>query len=486
MNSLLAIASGRPIPDLALCALLAALLVAGFCTWLRRRTYRRYLGFDPRRSYSHKLEGPEIEAVAVRVMPAGFALSPLAAGAAGALLELEVRTSLRGRCCDPYVEIEARGVRCRQYFERGARGVRFLNLSRFLAGLVPGEVVRLRGGALRWTTGWARLHLCREKLEPRNRVLVVAPHPDDAEIAAFGVYRSTRATVVTLSAGEASDRYLATRAVSSEIPAATVARLRVWDSITVPFLGGLDPAHSINLCYPDGRLAEMCAAPERDFNGSAGHGEFAALRRMNLSPATPPAPAAACWNGLVADLAHLLRQVKPGVIVTPYPFHDPHPDHGYSTVAVCDALRQAGIEPPRFYFYLSHYRVTELYPLGPVGSGVTLPPVFGGNGVACDGFCSQALSPEEQLDKHLALEAMHDMREIRRIRGEGWPNALRRLRAEVHAKIHGLGNPPTSHFRRAVRAEELFFVLSAEHAAEAVDDFRKAGGEPLADFPPRF
>ena len=45
-----------------------------------------------------------------------------------------------------------------------------------------------------------RLHLCRENVAADDRVLVVAPHPDDAEIAAFGLYADTRATVVTLTA----------------------------------------------------------------------------------------------------------------------------------------------------------------------------------------------------------------------------------------------------------------------------------------------
>ena len=38
-------------------------------------------------------------------------------------------------------------------------------------------------------------------------MLVIAPHPDDAEIAAYGLYTDTAATVATLTAGDASDRY---------------------------------------------------------------------------------------------------------------------------------------------------------------------------------------------------------------------------------------------------------------------------------------
>jgi hypothetical protein len=68
---------------------------------------------------------------------------------------------------------------------------------------------------------------------------------------------------------------------------------------------------------------------------------------------------------------------------------------------------------------------------------------------------------------------MHDMRELQLPKSDGWRGSLRRLRAELHAKIHGLGNPPTSHFRRAVRPEELFFVFSAPGATELAQRFRR-------------
>ena len=114
---------------------------------------------------------------------------------------------LAGRLFEPAVEIRAGDFCDIQYFERGVQGARFLNISRLLDSKAAGERVHLNGHRLTWEVERPRLHICREKVTADDRVLVVAPHPDDAEIAAFGLYADTRATVVTLTAGDASDRY---------------------------------------------------------------------------------------------------------------------------------------------------------------------------------------------------------------------------------------------------------------------------------------
>ena len=98
-------------------------------------------------------------------------------------------------------------------------------------------------------------------------MLVVAPHPDDAEIAAFGFYADTRATVVTVTAGDASDRYQNPTQPWMSLTRGAVAQMRVWDSLTIPQFGGVPPERAINLCLPDGRLSEMYLHPDRDFRG---------------------------------------------------------------------------------------------------------------------------------------------------------------------------------------------------------------------------
>src|SRR5262249_33683005 len=137
-------------------------------------------------------------------------------------------------------------------------------------------------------------------------------------------------------------------------------------------LGGLGPGKSINLCYPDGLLPAMRAQPDREFADSERGGvNFRELRRLNHSP--PVRENMVCtWRGLVADLVHVLAQVRPTVIVTPHPWLDSHADHVSTTLAVSEALQQADLASARYYFYTVHNRCSELWPFGPSGSGVAL------------------------------------------------------------------------------------------------------------------
>jgi glycosyltransferase involved in cell wall biosynthesis/LmbE family N-acetylglucosaminyl deacetylase len=441
----------------------------------RRRAYRRLLNYDPRQNCVAGFAGPLIETIPVRCDDDGFLLPDLKLGAAGGLLELDVRATATGGIFDPAVEIAADGFRDVQFLERGVRGIRFLNVSRLLAANIrAGGRVRLRGRNLGWYGASARLHICHEKVSSDDRVLVVAPHPDDAEIAAFGLYADTNSTVVTLTAGDASDRYGGRCAQSVSLPRATVAKMRVWDSITIPQFGNLEPERAINLCFPDGRLREMCSHPDLDYSREgAGELDFAGLRRLNHSPLASTA-AACTWKLMVRDLRQIVTEINPTIIVTPHPWLDPNPDHLYATVAVCEAIESTGLAAGRAFLYWVHNRRSELWPFGPAGTGVALLPVLAVDGVCAAGFYSHPLSADRQRDKFLALEAMHDIRDIE------WPTAApldiasRRLRGELRGLAHGMGRTPTSYLRRAVRPDEVFFVTSL---ADAIERTRRAVGE---------
>ena len=119
-------------------------------------------------------------------------------------LKIRIESDWIGRLKEPFMEIASGDVTQRQYFERGASGVRYLNLSNFstIRG-GSGIVISLIGHHVDLRDQEADLYLFRNDPIGNDNVLIVAPHPDDAEIAAFGLYSQSRASIVTITAGDA-------------------------------------------------------------------------------------------------------------------------------------------------------------------------------------------------------------------------------------------------------------------------------------------
>src|SRR5262249_31971707 len=181
------------------------------------------------------------------------------------------------------------------------------------------------------------------------------------------------------------------------------------------------------------------------------------------------------WNMLVADLGRIISETMPTIIVTPHPSLDPHPDHVFATLAVGEAMQSVGLEKGRMFLYCIHNRRSELLPFGPAGTGVALLPMFVEDGICAAGFYCHPLSANRQRDKFLALEAMHDIRNIDWSDGAPPMNIIgRRLLSELRGLAHGMGRVPTSYLRRAVRPDEVFFVMSfgdaIAHARCAADE----------------
>jgi LmbE family N-acetylglucosaminyl deacetylase len=427
---------------------------------LRHRAYRRRIFYDPRQNCVLGVAGPGIETNPVLCSDGGFFLPEPAIEAVSGLLEVEVHASVAGRLSDPAVTIRTDDFRDIQYFERGAQGARFLNISRLLNSTAREQRVHLIGHGVTCETRATRVHVCRERVTADDRVLVIAPHPDDAEIAAFGFYADTRATVVTLTAGDASDRYQNSMQPWISLSRGTVANIRVWDSLTIPEFGGVPAERAINLCLPDGRLREMYLHPDRDLQREGGDApDFPALRRMNRSSLLQD-NAACTWKSFVYQLTRIIADTKPTIVVAPHPTLDPNPDHLFATVALSEALESIGSTAGRMFFCTVHNRRSELWPFGPAGSGVALLPILPDDGVCASGFYSHALTTERQRQKFIALEAMHDLRELQWPAGESYHQACSRIAAELRALAHGMGLNPTSYLRRAVRPDELFFVTS--------------------------
>ena len=225
----------------------ACIAFAVALTLLRHRAYRRRILYELGQDCVLGMAGPAVETRSVSYSGEGFALPEPLIGVVSGLLEVEVHASVAGMLFDPAVEIRAGDFCDHQYLERNVRGTRFLNISRLLNSKKGGESVRLNGHALTVRKKKVRVHLFREKVAAEDRVLVVAPHPDDAEIAAFGLYSDTRATILTLTAGDASNRYQNPTQPWMSLSRSTIATMRVWDSLTIPQLGGVPPEKAVNL-----------------------------------------------------------------------------------------------------------------------------------------------------------------------------------------------------------------------------------------------
>lgn len=400
-----------------------------------------------------------------------------------AFLTLEVRAGVAGRLRDPFVELHAVGgssnttAQHRQYLDRAAWGSRPINVTPLLrSGDPPSGAIRLVGRGVTWRRE-ATLTLYDPptlRSAGDGRTLVLAPHPDDAEIAAFGLFadRPAGAWIAAVTAGEAASMELVSVVPGSPAEqAAWRAELRVWDSLTIPQLGGVAAERCLALVYPDRQLAAMAREPERPFFlGSAPVLSRRTLRSRNAAPALREAPEGCRWVDLVEELRGLLLQIRPDVVVCPHPRLDHHPDHLFTAVALEEALRGAGLPPPTLLLYVVHPPGAPDYPPGAPDGLVSLPPWKGEEGEWLgDALYSHALSPDLQRRKHFAVEAAHDVR--RHYPSERPPRAgevLARLGRDAAAALRGRTVDPRSFLRRAPRPNELFTVVGLSSFAELV------------------
>jgi LmbE family N-acetylglucosaminyl deacetylase len=369
----------------------------------------------------------------------------------------------------PFVEI-ASGVRLdRQYFSAEDTGPRWLNLS-FLRGAVSGGTrVTIRTDGMRITAGSALLRLFSNGLDLSQTLLVLAPHPDDAEIAAFGLYANRKATVVTVTTGNAGPRSFEAVFDDDAEMYHFKGRIRLIDSITVPWQGGIPPDRTFNMGYFDARLAEMHDRPTAVIPEMYGpNTDIGAYLRYNIGSLLPKRARASTWTNLVDDVEAVLKKVKPAVIVAPHPQLDTHRDHQFTTVAVAEALARRR-QRATLLLYTNHADRNR-YPYGPAGTIVSLPPPVA-HDVPIDRVYSHPVSLDLQRQKLFALESMHDLRSSpsRLYQVEVGEDRLREPEKQGPAAIGGV-----NYLRRSPRSNELFFVYDQTTVRPAIDAFLAA------------
>ena len=363
------------------------------------------------------------------------------------VLELEVKATWLGRWLDPYVELGDD----RQDFERGVSGRRFLNLSG--QGVALGEnTLTLRGRHCTLSAA-GTLWVMSNPDYAQQRVMVIAPHADDAELAAFGLYsRCEEASIVTLTQGEIEAEDFQRLGLDKAQAARLKGRLRSWDSLSIPMWGGVPASRCVQLGYYCLQLPAMAEEPDTSFGSrESGENDVRTVRQHNPLTLPGDVDGAPTWNNLVGDIQRLLEHFRPEVVVTPHPELDPHSDHVASTRALLEAIATSAWKPSTLLMYANHLHDNDRWPMGPAGGGIALPPAI--EPLPADRLWSPVLSADMQLDKAMALAMEHDL--------QGALGFKRQLRRVIQQMLAGRRWPVTGSnefFRKAVRRHELFWV----------------------------
>jgi len=423
--------------------------ISGYISVKRSSIY----AYDVRQDYVYSLDEIDAEHVDLVLKDGKITLDTPDDSYRTALLKISIDTGILGKYIQPSINISSGKSSITQYFERGAEGVRYLNISSLLPDIE--DEIYLKGDYVLFDDQSVRLYLIKNRDIKKSRILVLAPHPDDAEIAAYGLYSSNKDShVVTVTAGDAGVKIYNEIYWNHEQHFHKKGELRTWNSIVVPLLAGLSPEHVLNLGFFDGTLKSMFEERPAAATGRFTHAtDINTYRKQNISGLGAGLHGGADWDSLVSNLKYLLAEIKPDIVVAPYPALDVHTDHKYTSVALFEAIRDTGIKDGQLYLYTNHLVLSESYPYGEMGGVVSLPP-NPGEDIYFSSIYSHALSEDVQKDKIFAMEAMNDLRPDTEWRF--YKGIIKMALSKITADLMG---EDISYFRRAVRSNELFIVV---------------------------
>lgn len=200
----------------------------------------------------------------------------------------------------------------------------------------------------------------------QDRILVVAPHPDDEMIGCGGLIQralsdGARAHVLLMTNGDGSELALVFGERDLPLGPAAFVKLgveRQQESIKALGHVGLKPRQVSFLGYPNNGLLALWQTEH--------WGRTRLYRAPNTRATRCPyensvtREAAYCGEQLLADLTRVLREVRPTMVFVPHPL-DIHPDHWTTDAFARYALAtlavkgEAWARETRVYGYLVHW-----------------------------------------------------------------------------------------------------------------------------------
>ncbi len=379
-------------------------------------------------------------------------------------LKVRVNGSSLSRMIRPSITMKSGDRTEVQYFEHGAFGIRYLNITNLLGG--SDSTLSFEGAHIVVSDGPVELVQFENPELDQKRVLILAPHPDDAEIAAYGLYSEHNDIyIATVTSGDAGP-FMYDEIYDEEKEFAEhylkKGEVRTWNSLAVPLLGGVPPENIVNLGYNDARLRAMYR--DKDMIAAGLYTDVSDMntfRQQNFSSLADGLVGINNWASLVGNMKYLISEIKPDVIITPSPKLDMHSDHQYTTIAAVEAIKELGIREGTLLLYTNHQVVfNERFPYGEEGSVISLPPTPRGSNHFTRLY-SYPMDRDLQRSKIFALDAMNDLRlgTDYRFFGRAMAQAFETLWMDLTGKNE-------SYFRRSVRSNEFFYVVDVEDIYE--------------------
>lgn len=377
---------------------------------------------------------------------------------------LEVQYNARGRLRLPSITVLEDGRRLfTQYLESGQAGRRLINLN----GAQRLNALSLAAHACQLTQEVRLLGFRKPNLSD-GPLMIIAPHPDDAELAAFGLYHqhAERTWIITLTAGERHKRldrqYLPDLDTNLKDASRRKGAIRAWNSATTPMLAGLRPSRLHMLGYFNDTLSDLLKAPEARYpslvDDSLTPADFRTWNTQALPSDNQEGGPRNCGDDLLKDLKALLSEIRPSTVAVAHPELDPHPDHQAAAHALALAIQHSGHTPQRVLLYANHLKSQRGFPRGPAHAAAGLWPVHQASSVLGKwSIYSHFLTPETQREKAVAMDSMHDLRDR--------PSLERRLKRFFKRRLTGIPKHdwPTygqhDYFQTHIKAHEVFALV---------------------------
>lgn len=377
------------------------------------------------------------------------------------ILKLKLKSNFLSKIFLPYLEISNINKKEKTFFEYGLNGMRYIDISSFAGN----SSIKIDSKMCKITSKKVEIFSYDNLNIKEKKVLIIAPHPDDAEISSFGLYSSAKESfIVTVTAGEGSCKFCDFDC-DKELKAKIKGNLRIFDALTTGLLGKVKYENSLVLGYFNETIKIMYENKNKLVSSkTAGISDINYFRRVNHSSIATNSKPKSNWDSLLNDFECIINSIKPDLIVTLHPQIDSNIDHKYITLAIIEAMEKLNCEEIKLLTLTNHLTQNEFYPYGNMFSTTALAPRFKTSFIF-DSIYSHKLSREQQIYKYYALESMHDLRDSTIQIGfkKAFLFAFRQLRRYLSGK-------EKSYYRRSVRTNEIFYVTNYKDLKRAYED----------------